>query len=463
MKIRRLGIAKRNVMILGIILPAIAFASIGVTAWDLRVANLRELRASLPDWKLPKRGERIVIVAPHCDDEIIGAGGLMHKSIAAGAQVWVIFVTNGDGYRAAAKRGLKPFSTPSASFVSLGYRRHEESVSALRRIGVPERRIIELGYPDRGLEPMWVSHWTTPYRSAYTKDTHSPYSGSFTKNAPYTAHQLNSDLRRALTLINPDQVYLPYPSDQHPDHWGTSIFTAKALYDLGWWDTKTIGMYLVHKGDWPVPQGLHDDVNLAPPASLADVGTKWYELPLDEKTIDVKREATLYFKSQPRSSRRFIASFVRQNELFATRSPELELPRANSAHVNWKALSPVIQDAVADGMVTNTQPSADIVSVQAVRDADRIYFRMELAGKPTAKSGYEIRVHPMTGDEVNTTSVIARPGKPSPPGWQVKIRDKEIIFSRPISNWLNKPLMVSAGTSISFYQVDRTAYCILTP
>ncbi|HEX8563124.1 MAG TPA: PIG-L deacetylase family protein [Flavobacterium sp.] len=39
--------------------------------------------------------KNILVVAPHCDDEILGCGGTMAKHIAAGHDVYVAIVTNG--------------------------------------------------------------------------------------------------------------------------------------------------------------------------------------------------------------------------------------------------------------------------------------------------------------------------------------------------------------------------------
>src|SRR5882757_725225 len=40
--------------------------------------------------------DRIVVVAPHPDDEVLGAGGLIQQARAVGAEVHVIYLTSGD-------------------------------------------------------------------------------------------------------------------------------------------------------------------------------------------------------------------------------------------------------------------------------------------------------------------------------------------------------------------------------
>src|SRR5437667_9363362 len=40
--------------------------------------------------------DRIVVVAPNPDDEVLGAGGVIQQACAAGAEVHVIYLTSGD-------------------------------------------------------------------------------------------------------------------------------------------------------------------------------------------------------------------------------------------------------------------------------------------------------------------------------------------------------------------------------
>lgn len=84
--------------------------------------------------KLP---ENILILAPHPDDETLMAAGLIRRALAQGALVNVCVVTNGDH--------LCPDK-------SKGRRRLQESLNALRLLGVDERNVHFLGYPDTGFD-----------------------------------------------------------------------------------------------------------------------------------------------------------------------------------------------------------------------------------------------------------------------------------------------------------------------
>ncbi|QBI52029.1 glucosamine-6-phosphate deaminase-like protein [Streptomonospora litoralis] len=55
------------------------------------------------DWS----AQRLLVIAPHPDDEVLGCGGLMHKAKSAGAEVYLQFLTVGD----TADISAKGFST----------------------------------------------------------------------------------------------------------------------------------------------------------------------------------------------------------------------------------------------------------------------------------------------------------------------------------------------------------------
>ncbi len=434
-----------------------------VVAVQLRWGNLRELYAFFARWSTPGSGQRIIVFAPHCDDETVGTGGLLRQAKLNGAEVWVVLMTNGDGARYSVAFNNHSLKTKPDQYIELGYGRQRETIKSLHKLGVSGAHVITLGYPDKGLEPMWVSFWEKPYRSPFTKDSSSPYYNSYTPNASYTGTQLLSDIERILKKVNPTDIYTPSPNDQHPDHWATSVFVAEALHDLGWNSRKHVGLYLVHRGDWPVPQGLHKKLNLVPPAALSEMDTKWAQYPLDSATVKSKQQGVEEFKSQ---SKRFLRSFVRQTELFGTRNPEIDIPKSSGFRVDgrtgdWEGLDPVIRDPSDDGIPAHSQPGADLVAVYAAHDADKMYFRLDFRGAVSTAAAYELRIHPLESKN-GTTSVVFKKGRPTPPGWQVSYGMRTIEISCPLRRWHSKPVLIAVATKARWYRVDRSAYRILS-
>src|SRR5215471_1540498 len=57
----------------------------------------RTRQAPPPTLTVPE-GTRLLVVAPHPDDETLGAGGLIQRVHATGGSVKVVYLTDGDGY-----------------------------------------------------------------------------------------------------------------------------------------------------------------------------------------------------------------------------------------------------------------------------------------------------------------------------------------------------------------------------
>ncbi|WP_375419800.1 PIG-L deacetylase family protein [uncultured Sphingomonas sp.] len=91
---------------------------------------------------LPSSIRHALIVAPHADDEAIGAWGLMDLLHRRGTRLWVIVVSDG----AASHPGSTTW--PPARLVA---ERRRETRRAMRFLGVPPSRIRFLGLPDGAL------------------------------------------------------------------------------------------------------------------------------------------------------------------------------------------------------------------------------------------------------------------------------------------------------------------------
>ena len=79
-------------------------------------------------------GRRVLVLAPHQDDEINIAGNSIQNFVNAGAEVFVMFSTNGD-----ANMGMYNFTAET---------RLSEAVNSLRILGVDKEHILIMGYGD---------------------------------------------------------------------------------------------------------------------------------------------------------------------------------------------------------------------------------------------------------------------------------------------------------------------------
>jgi len=180
-----------------------------------------------------------VIVAPHPDDEILAAGGLMQRLANAGTHLTVVSVTDGE-----ASHPHSPTVTPTA----MAERRADELQGALHHLGVGTVTVLRLGLAD----------------GAVADDT-------------------GELVTRLCGLLGPGVVCVaPWDQDGHPDHdaTGRAAVTACALAGA------SLVSYLVWTWHWAEP---------------GDRRVPWAaarRLALSETELTKKRTATRSFRSQ---------------------------------------------------------------------------------------------------------------------------------------------------------------------
>ena len=79
-----------------------------------------QARVQYPHLQAAARHDRVLIVAPHIDDEAIGAGGYAIDAMANGAEVYVVFLTAGDCNRFSARLMNKPLAPVASSYLTVG-------------------------------------------------------------------------------------------------------------------------------------------------------------------------------------------------------------------------------------------------------------------------------------------------------------------------------------------------------
>jgi hypothetical protein len=68
-------------------------------------------------------GERLLVVAPHPDNETLGAGGLIQRVLSRGGSVLVVLVTAGDGYVEAVVHETGQLRPRPADYIAYGDQR----------------------------------------------------------------------------------------------------------------------------------------------------------------------------------------------------------------------------------------------------------------------------------------------------------------------------------------------------
>ena len=109
-----------------------------MTAYKIYASNQAEKHlAAAP---APQQGERLLVFAPHPDDETLGAAGLMRQARLRNDDVRVVIITNGDGFRISAAQEFHELNCPSQRLSSAtATMRQTEAQTALGVLGIPRR------------------------------------------------------------------------------------------------------------------------------------------------------------------------------------------------------------------------------------------------------------------------------------------------------------------------------------
>lgn len=267
--------------------------------------------------ELVKKKERILIIAPHSDDETLGTGGVIIRALKKGDKVKVVLMTNGDGFTKAAQINFPKISSKKERYLHLALLRQSESIKALNLLGLSTNNIFFLGYPDGGLDKLWLYNFDKdkPFFNPKIESSYSPYERNYRPKALYTGWDVVQDLTEIIKEFKPTIIYYPHPNDQHPDHWATNAFVKYTLTREKL-DKIKENLYLVHRGLWPTSVVIPGNEGLLPPRSLLNTGTIWVKTPLHHDEMEKKKRAILAYQSQIKVMRYFLLSFARPNELF---------------------------------------------------------------------------------------------------------------------------------------------------
>jgi LmbE family N-acetylglucosaminyl deacetylase len=156
--------------------------------------------------------ERVLIVAPHPDDDVISAGGLIQRVIAAGGAVRVLFLTNGESNPWPQRASLRKWRITASDRESWASLRSREASAGLALLGVPNDGAHFLRFPDQRLSSL-------------------ARSGDDRVRVAIADHA--RDFRPSLSIV-------PSIFDFHSDHRAAAYFSHRAL------DPATIATYVVH-------------------------------------------------------------------------------------------------------------------------------------------------------------------------------------------------------------------------
>lgn len=167
--------------------------------------------------------DRVLIFAPHPDDEALGCGGLIQQAVALGAQVRVIFQTDGDNNPWPQRYVEQRWTIDASCRQRWGARRRLEAVRSLQTLGLQSDAAVFFGLPDQGLTGLWQQ-----------------------KDAQALGLHVSE-----LQTFRPTLLVVPSQDDNHPDHGASYDLIQEAMrragMDLPQW------AYLIHRR-WLCPE-----------------------------------------------------------------------------------------------------------------------------------------------------------------------------------------------------------------
>lgn len=286
--------------------------------------------ADLPSLPPLTNRDRILILAPHEDDEALGTSGLLQQAVSAGAAVRIVYLTYGDHNELAFLLYRKrPWLTPHIN-QNMGEIRRREAVAAMAHLGIPADHLVFLGYPDGGTLEIWKQHWgeSPPMKSRSTQTLRVPYQDAFSYNKPHKAEAVVADIEQQLLEFRPTRIFVTPPVDGQPDHRAYALFLQVALLNVAERiPPAQVYFYPIHIGIWPNRFGFHPDKWLLVPQQMEGTGRPWWNLTLTPQQIRRKAETIHLYKSQLVDSSFWMNAFVRRNELFT--APQLDHLRSD--------------------------------------------------------------------------------------------------------------------------------------
>jgi LmbE family N-acetylglucosaminyl deacetylase len=227
---------------------------------------------------------RVMLIAPHPDDEALACSVILQQAVRAGAAIRVVYVTDGDNNPWPQRALERRWRLSASDRKRWGKLRRSEALAALRVLGIHPSDIQFLGLPDQGLTDLLL-------------------------------RDCNSALTRIAQVIDdwsPTDILAPSIFDIHPDHNAVAVMMRLIFADfvtpgVSQWN------YLVHGRS---PAFFDRAAQLSP----------------SEMETATKRDAIRRHQTQIKLSRRRFLRYATRSERFLRVERETVVWRDGAVH-----------------------------------------------------------------------------------------------------------------------------------
>jgi N-acetyl-1-D-myo-inositol-2-amino-2-deoxy-alpha-D-glucopyranoside deacetylase len=231
--------------------------------------------------------QRVLIIAPHPDDDVIANAGLMQKTRAAGGQIRVLFVTDGENNGWAQRFMERRIFLGAGDRRRWGDLRRHEAEESLIRLGIPQSSAVFLGFPDQKIAAQLISGETA----------------------------LQTRLAQEMDRFRPTLVVAPSRFDLHPDHVAISCFAHRAAAESAWRDALVV-TYVIHGSAGS--SRIQEEVHLSPCEQ-------------ETKRAAIACHVSQLFLSGPR-----FLSYASETECFYPEETDLAVPSRAQLRAGWR-------------------------------------------------------------------------------------------------------------------------------
>ena len=144
---------------------------------------------------------RLLVVAPHPDDETIASGLLIQQVKACGGEVRILLLTGGDNNPWPQRWLERRLWIGAAARNRWGKRRRTEMLQALACLDLSERALLSMGWPDMGVTDAVLSR----------------------------PGQAVASVAEVIGTFQPNLVAMPSLNDRHPDHGSAHVLLRLVL------------------------------------------------------------------------------------------------------------------------------------------------------------------------------------------------------------------------------------------
>ncbi len=407
-------------------------------------ANARtEKQLGLPEIQLIPQ-DRILIFAPHPDDEVLGCGGIIQCALKMRLPVNLVFFTYGDTNKWSYILHKKQPVVLPKDVRKMGLLRYKETIKSAGILGLTPQQLIFLGYPDFGTLKIWNAYWGggPSFRSAFTGASAVSYKNAFRPGAFHKGEEIIRDIETILNKFRPTKIFISHPADYGSDHQALYLFTRVALWNSEKNISPEVYPYLVHYKKWPAPRGYCKNESLKPPKAM-EQQISWQVHHLKPEEVELKQEALKAHRSQYISNTKSILSLIRNNELFGD-FPIIELHPVKSPQFFCNRTEEL----------KNAVEERDFIKV----GDNALVFSVKLSRSPGKKTGLSVYALGYRADRPfpDTPRLHIKFGEKMFVGIEeefIKIGDSALVFSVKLS----RPLVKETGASIYIfgYRADQ--------